>query len=392
MKLWSSAAKHELDALPRPLEVASTHVPGPHPLRVLIMGTGIAMGYGVLNHDLAVPGHLGRQISAATGRGVDVDVFAELEMTPSRCREMLLDLGTSRYDAIILMIGMWDCFTVAPTEQWGADFDALIDDLHFRTPIGQDVFVVSVPPSPLARMVAGAPRWVIDFHADELNEQLGRVCALHPTVTMIQVCEVAADDVERHRSSQTYRAIAERIAPALTAAFTTPGRPRLRMLDRIDEAHRQEALDRLNIVDTAPEERFDRIVVLAQRMFGTASAAVSFIDGNRQWFKAKRGVDFDQTLRRDAFCDVTIAMPGALVVEDATMDVRFMENPMVLDDTHIRFYAGFPIEAPDGERVGTMCIFDTEPREFTEDDIIALRSIAMLVQDELWATPLVAPV
>ena len=157
-------------------------------------------------------------------------------------------------------------------------------------------------------------------------------------------------------------------------------------LDRIDEDHRQSALDQLNIVDTDPENRFDRIVDLAQRMFGTESAAISFIDGNRQWFKSRRGINFAETPRRDAFCNVTITQDGPLVVEDAVNDVRFVENALVVGGPKIRFYAGYIIEAPSGEKVGTLCIFDPEPREFDADDARALRSIALLAQDTLWAS------
>ena len=386
MRLWSAATKQDLDLLQRPLGVSSTHVPGAHPLRMLLMGTGIAMGYGVLSHDLAVPGHLARSIASTTGRGVDIDVFAELEMTPERCRDLLREIKTTRYDAVVLMIGMWDCLSVTDAEPWGVDLSALIDDLHFRTPIGQDIFVVTVPLSPASCMVVGSPRWVTDFHAGELNAQIHGVCALKPTTTAIILTDVGPDDIEQHRTSQTYRAIAERLAPTLIAVLSNYSRPRLLMLDRVDEAHRQEALDRLNIVDTEPEDRFDRIATLAQRVFGTSAAAISFIDGNRQWFKARRGIEVTETPRRDAICDVTIASAEVLIVEDATLDYRFMDNPTVRHGPRIRFYAGHPIEAPGGERVGTICIIDTEPRLFGEDDALALRRMAMMVQDELWTS------
>ena len=105
-----------------------------------------------------------------------------------------------------------------------------------------------------------------------------------------------------------------------------------------DEATRQAALDSLKILDTAPEERFDRITRLAQQLFGVETAAISLIDHDRQWFKSKIGLEAEETLRSVAFCDVTIRESKNFTVPDATQDSRFSNNPLVTGDPNIRFY------------------------------------------------------
>lgn len=151
----------------------------------------------------------------------------------------------------------------------------------------------------------------------------------------------------------------------------------------IDEVRRQAALDSLKILDTPPEERFDRITRLAKELFGVETAAITLIDHERQWFKSKIGLESQETLRSDAFCDVTIREPKNFTVADASVDARFHNNPLVTGDPNIRFYAGYPLETSSGERIGALCIFDPKPRKFTEAEEVQLRDLALWVQKEM---------
>ena len=150
-----------------------------------------------------------------------------------------------------------------------------------------------------------------------------------------------------------------------------------------DEATRQLALDSLHIVDTPPEERFDRITRLAKQLFGVETAAISLIDHDRQWFKSKVGLEPQETPRSVAFCDVTIRESENFTVPDASLDARFHNNPLVTGDPNIRFYAGYPLETASGERVGALCIFDPKPRKFTAAEAVQLRDLALWVQKEM---------
>ena len=150
-----------------------------------------------------------------------------------------------------------------------------------------------------------------------------------------------------------------------------------------DDSTRQAALDSLKILNTPPEERFDRITRLAKQLFGVETAAISLIDHDRQWFKSKIGLEPQETLRSVAFCDVTIRESKNFTVPDASQDSRFQNNPLVTGDPNIRFYAGYPLETPSGERVGALCIFDPHPRVFTEAEEVQLRDLALWVQKEM---------
>jgi PAS domain S-box-containing protein len=155
-----------------------------------------------------------------------------------------------------------------------------------------------------------------------------------------------------------------------------------------DEAQRLEALRDLGILDTAPEERFDRITVLATRLFDAPIAIVSLIDSEREWIKSCVGLPAVEIPRTASFCSHTILSKGALVVPDAAGDERFADNPLVVGPPHIRFYAGQPIRAPSGHNIGTLCVGDREPREFTGDQLADLRTLAGAVESELRAVEL----
>ncbi|WP_246248074.1 GAF domain-containing protein, partial [Cellulomonas septica] len=149
------------------------------------------------------------------------------------------------------------------------------------------------------------------------------------------------------------------------------------------EDARLAALAQLDMLDTPPEERFDRVVRLAQQLFGVPTVFVSLVDRDRLFYKAKVGLEQDEAARDTSFCRFTIEQPGTFVVEDATADPRFVENPWVVDDPHLRFYAGHPLVAPGGHRVGTFCLMDVQPREFGAQDAVLLRDLASWVEQEL---------
>ena len=149
-----------------------------------------------------------------------------------------------------------------------------------------------------------------------------------------------------------------------------------------DEAERLAALRELLILDTPPEERFDRIVRFAADEFDVPIALVSLVDADRQWFKARVGLDACSTSRDAAFCGYAILDPQVLVVEDALADPRFADNPLVLGPPGIRFYAGAPLEVA-GRRIGTLCVIDTRPRRFDATDAAVLRAMRALVEEAL---------
>lgn len=150
-----------------------------------------------------------------------------------------------------------------------------------------------------------------------------------------------------------------------------------------NEAQRLSALRQMGILDTPPEERFDRITRLARLVLHMPIALVSLVDESRQWFKSRQGLLLAETPREISFCAHTILGGETFAIPDTLRDERFHDNPLVIRDPHIRFYAGHPLSATDGSRVGTLCVLDRNPRRFTEAEMQLLKDLAGIVQTEL---------
>ena len=149
------------------------------------------------------------------------------------------------------------------------------------------------------------------------------------------------------------------------------------------EADRLAALRRYRILDTEPEQRFDDLALLASQICGTPMALISLVDRDRQWFKARVGVDVPQTPRDIAFCARAIHQPALFVVPDALQDERFRENPLVRAEPHIRFYAGAPLITADGHALGTICVLDRKPRVLTKAQEASLEALKRQVVSQL---------
>lgn len=150
-----------------------------------------------------------------------------------------------------------------------------------------------------------------------------------------------------------------------------------------DDDARIAALHRLNVLDTAAEKPFEKIVTLVRTVLAVPIATVTLVDRDRQWFKAQRGLDQQETPRAISFCTHTIQQREPLIVEDAHLDPRFAASPMVVGPPHIRSYAGIPLRTPEGYNVGSLCAMDTRARRFSPADIAILSNFANIVCDEL---------
>ncbi|HVZ36676.1 MAG TPA: GAF domain-containing protein, partial [Polyangiaceae bacterium] len=150
-----------------------------------------------------------------------------------------------------------------------------------------------------------------------------------------------------------------------------------------NEADRLRALSRYRILDTPNEAAFDRVAQLAARLFDVPMALVTLIDENRQWWKSCVGVEGTGTDRDSAFCAYAILSSDPLIVEDATSDLRFADNPFVTGEPYVRFYAGAPLVTSDGFQLGSLCILDTEPRQMGREQITTLVDLSRIVVDEL---------
>ena len=397
MRGWVVAGAQGLGSIPRPSDAPQAHSAGPDPERVLVFGGGPAVGWGVLSHDLALPGSLARALSARTGRGVDVDVISGPGITVSSALRAVDGLKLSRYNAIVVTLGVEDAVRLTSVRSWQRKLSKVLRHLEQDSSRSTQIFVAGVQPIRSIPVFDSRLGAMADPHARLLNRVTATVCEALPCTTFVPFTPAPNLSPGRRRTPKNYGHWAGLLADSMTASLDAQS---LQIEDdagecvtrdaEVLERVRQGAVDGLGILDTEPEERFDRIVALAQRAFGTRSAAFSVSDNDRQWQMASVGVGPKEVPRIGSFSTVVLGGHGPLVVPDALADERFRDNPLVLGEPHIRFYAGYPVESPSGERIGALCVFDPEPRRADDVDTVLLREFALMMQSELWR-PIIRP-
>lgn len=150
-----------------------------------------------------------------------------------------------------------------------------------------------------------------------------------------------------------------------------------------EEALRVATLNNLCVLDTRSEERYDRLTRIAQQVFDAPIVLVSLVDADRQWFKSFLGIDQREMPRSISFCGHAILHDEVYVIPDTTLDERFFDNPVVCDSPYIRFYAGQPLKAANGQVMGTFCILDFEPHQISSKDLALLKDLAALAEKEI---------
>ena len=146
-----------------------------------------------------------------------------------------------------------------------------------------------------------------------------------------------------------------------------------------NDANRLRALQDYHILDTAPERAYDELTELASYICGASISLVVFVDEDRQWFKSKVGLETTETSRDIAFCSHAILQDEPLIIEDTFTDERFANNPLVVGNPHIRFYAGVPLRNPEGLALGTLCVIDQTPKRFKSEQRKALKTLSRQV-------------
>jgi signal transduction histidine kinase len=150
-----------------------------------------------------------------------------------------------------------------------------------------------------------------------------------------------------------------------------------------NENLRLNDLYRYQVLDTAEEEEFNEIVLLASRICQMPISLISLVDADRQWFKAKVGTNEEETPRNISFCGHVIGQRDIFVVPDATRDERFADNPLVTGDMGIQFYAGVPLVSENGHNLGALCVMDKTPNQLSEEQIQALKTLGKQVTKQL---------
>ncbi|NNF06482.1 MAG: GAF domain-containing protein [Candidatus Eisenbacteria bacterium] len=153
--------------------------------------------------------------------------------------------------------------------------------------------------------------------------------------------------------------------------------------DPPNEQARLRALRNMHVLDTMPEQVYDDLTQLAAYVCETPIALVSLVDENRQWFKSRVGLEVEETTRDESFCAHAVASGEMLLVQDSLADERFADNPLVLSDPNVRFYAGTPLITGEGHALGTVCVIDHIPRDLLPEQIEMLRAIGRQVVTHL---------
>lgn len=150
-----------------------------------------------------------------------------------------------------------------------------------------------------------------------------------------------------------------------------------------NEDKRLSVLDNYDILDTLPEQDFDDLTLIASQICDAPIALISLVDDHRQWFKSKVGLDAPETPKDIAFCSHAILQDDVFIINDSSKDERFHDNPLATDAPHVRFYAGAPLIAPGGEKIGTLCVIDDHPRDITVRQQQALMAMSRQVMSQL---------
>jgi GAF domain-containing protein len=384
MRGWVAGARENAALLPRPRGVAQAHAEGSDADRVLLIGSGAAVGFGVFSYDLSLGGMLARALANCTDRGVDVDIVARAGMTAASALDRLAAMPLWRYEAIVVAVGLNEALDLASLSGWHRSIGQLLDHLTVHTTPGTAVIVLGVPPMHSMPARLGPMGLIAQRHAAKLDRVSSELSAERPRAQFVSLNEPVIPRQRDVPAGEDYRVaadvIAEIMAPAVTWARRHPARVSVRSVGYINEEQRQLAVDSFEVV---VDDQVRRIVDLARELFGTSGAVLSVLDGDTSRHVVHVGLDYDTLDRANTFCNFTIQGRGALIVPDATADARFADNPYVVGDPRIRFYAGFPIEAPGGEPIGALCVFDQDPRRASQIDEVLLRRLALQVQQQL---------
>ena len=383
LRIWHATSQNSWRQLPRPAAIASVHAAGRDADRILLVGSGGTVGYGVLSHDLGVAGHLARRVSQITGRGTDIDVIAGPDLGPLAARAALASVNLARYDAVMFTFGGLEALQLMPRGRWRAQLRSLVAFIAGAAPASLTVIVIGVAamPSIIPMPARFAP--VVIRAGKALNDETIALAAVNPQVRFVPFVPRAGDFSTLARGD-VYKEWSALVAPDVALALDAHA---AHLDDSVDEAARMRAVKGLNLHDRS-DERIDRMVGNARDLFGVHEASLYIIEGDRQWARASSGIPHTDIPREESLCNTTIRTPGLFTVADTLEDDRYRDKSWTTGPDAVRFYAGYPVEAPDGYRIGTLSIVDTKPRVFAGSDAMLLRDLALNVQALLWENAL----
>lgn len=380
--LWLAFSRHSWRRRVLPRDSPHVRAPGTNPDRVLIVGDGAAAGRGVLTHDLGLPGFLARSLTERTGRATDVDVLVDDEMDTVACVDALADVDLSQYDIVLLSIGAHEALKLLAPAEWEASVAALVGFVRQRTPSASLVFVLAVPQFGVNPHFPRRLADIVDFHVGLMNTITEDLATPRSGIVFVPESKGHVYETAEARVYERWAdSIAERIHENLD-----PSRPAAADTSEADEQERQHAFEEVEAALQAadPDPVLDGLAADTRRALGTEFAAVTLVGRDTQSTMASSGIDLATVPRGQSLCDLTVRRSSHFAVEDASRDSRYAWYSMIAGEPGIRFYAGYPLESPTGQRIGALCVMDSKPRRFTPDDAAALRTLASKVQQRIY--------
>jgi hypothetical protein len=388
MHSWVRGVFRTLSDVPRPTDDPRVHASGANSDRILLFGSGAAVGWGVLSHDMALPGSLARATSALTGRGTDVEVVAAPEFRAATAIRALGGVDLARYDAIVLTLGLNEAVRLTSVSAWRRDMEELLTHIGNAASPRTPIFLLGIHAMTQITRYDSMLAPIVARHRTALNRVSARIAAHRARVTFVPFSPPPRSQLNRYRSTSEYREggryLAARVAPVLDEPINTPGVARRSRNVPLDALARRNVLDALWSLDGSTEQRYDRLTEFARRSFHVSKATITIVEGDRFWTKSSQGGSLTTGSRDNSICFTTIEQEDALVVSDAARDPRFFGMSNVVGSPQVRFYAGHRIEAPNGVPIGVLCIHDSVARDVRGFDRALLRDIALLVQKEIW--------
>lgn len=372
-------------AVPTPVfpdDAPAAHASGPDALHVLLVGGAILRGWGVRTHDLALPGHLARALADRTGRGVDV----ALSLTESDDIESTLGglaaRNLSDIDIVVLHVGVDRARSRRGLAEWQTDLDRVLLHVRDHAPTATPIAIGEIPlPSGLPALHARIGG-IGDVRATRLNDVTETICAAQEEVFFLPMPlydkePTAAQGRGRPDHYRFWAAHEADVLVGLLKLRTAAPQPDHSKHSEIDASRRADALQGvLQLLDTTKQRRIDNILRRASTMFGVDSILFTTAGTSELTVRAASDRTTGTTAFAGSFCAVTLTQRGTVIISDTSGDSRI--DPRLPG----RFYAGHPIVALDGTRIGAVCVVASD-HPGPDIDPVALRDLALQVQDVL---------
>ncbi|WP_039741624.1 GAF domain-containing protein [Salinibacterium sp. PAMC 21357] len=352
---------------------------GPDPDRVLVLGPGKSMGFGVNSHELGLGGHLARQLAVLTKRGCSVDIVSDPSMSLADTRVAVSWAHLERFDALVLTLGGTDILRIRSHFVWRRDVTALLDAVQESGGGALPTSVLGIAPADDVLSLPSFLLRIVNMNIAKLNTITEEQCNARAGVTFVPAT-APSDDQRVPFESRTYEHWARELAPAIAVKLAHVAVPPATS-ELVNE--NQRVFDGSALATKEVSATLTAIMNSARVMFGTSGAAVTFHDQEAHWFTSTSGVGDMRREEAGAFCSSAFTTRGLVVLEDTMNDPRFADHPWVVRGPRIRFYAGYPISAANGHIIGAVCVFDTGPRTFDSSHESLLRELALRTESAI---------